>query len=261
MAVPPRSFAVAVFRFFLVGLLASVALIGTAVLTSYILGWIFQDPWDSPQLLSIGTVCAMVIWLFVAVFHLRRETQTMPFSQREQFIARAKTVLQEMGYALVLQRGNVMGFRPRFHSYLFGGGIHVSLEENEAKLTGPKVSLEIFRRSFRLVNHVQRVQMYLQDQRKFTDNLIKRAELQMRLRSDQLDAVRKNIIAVLEKDGEVVCELNLLVQSENGVRENVLESDIREWLDDHDISVEIHKDLVQFVEVVHPERELEALAY
>jgi hypothetical protein len=76
-----------------------------------------------------------------------------------------------------------------FDGYAVGGGFHLALGNQEAKLTGPKVSLEIFRRCFRLVNHVQRVQQYLHDHRKFTDNVIKRVELQLRLRPDQFEAV------------------------------------------------------------------------
>jgi hypothetical protein len=181
----------------------------------------------------------------------------MPFSQREQFLAKAKTVLQEMGYALSSQRADALTFRPRFHSYLFGGGIYLRVENHEAELTGPKVSLEIFRRCFRLINHVQRVHLYLQEHRKFTDNVIKRVEIRLRLRPEQFEAVKKNVIELLQKEAAVVCELNLLVQSENGIRENTLEFQVREWLEQQGIETEIHKDLVQFVEVVHPELETE----
>lgn len=259
MAIPVRPVAVGMFRFVLVSLLASVVFIGTGLLISGLVAWFWGGSWSDVQSLTIGTVCGLIVWLFVAVFHLRRETQTMAFSQREQFVMKAKTVLQEMGYALASQQTDTLTFRPNFQSYLFGGGIHIGLDEQEASLTGPKVSLEIFRRCFRLLNHVQRVQMYLQDQRKFTDNVIKRAELQLRIRPDQFEAVRRNVIEVLEKDGDVVCELNLLVQSEQGIRENTLEFQVREWLEQHDIEVDIHKDLVQFVEVVHPEREADAV--
>ncbi len=255
MASPSRTLATGAFRFLLVSLLAVVLLIGTTLSISFAIAWLQYGTWNSPQYLSIGLVCGLIVWLFIAVFHLRRETQNMPFSQRDQFIAKSKTVLQEMGYALAWQRPDALAFRPRFHSYLFGGGIHLAVDQQEAKLTGPKVSLEIFRRCFRLLNHVQRVQVYLQEHRKFTDNVIKRAELQLRLTPDQIEAVRKNVIELLEKEGRVVCELSLLVQSDNGIRENTLDFQVREWLQQQGIDCEIHKDLVQFVEVVHPDLE------
>jgi hypothetical protein len=253
MAVPSRSLAVGIFRFILVTLLAFVLLIGTALLIAALVAWPQDERWDSPQCLYIGFVCGLIVWLFVAVFHLRRETQHMPFSQRDQFVAKAKNVLQEMGYALTTQNASALTFRPRFHSYLFGGGIHLALENQEAKLTGPKVSLEIFRRCFRLLNHVQRVQLYLQEHRKFTDNVIKRVEVQLRLRPDQLEAVRDNVITLLQKEARVICELSLLVQSDKGIRENTLEFQVREWLEQNGIECDIHKDIVQFVEVVHPD--------
>ncbi|MSQ93014.1 MAG: hypothetical protein EXR98_00490 [Gemmataceae bacterium] len=111
------------------------------------------------------------------------------------------------------------------------------------------------------MNHVQGVQVYLQDHRKFTDNVLKRAELRLRLNPDQLEAMRKHVSAMLEKEATVVCEPNLLGQSEQGLRENTLEFQVREWLEQQGIDCEIHKDLVQFVEVVHPDIETEAASH
>ena len=249
------SVATGLFRFLLVSLLTLVLLVGTTLFISFLIALARDASWNSPQYLCIGLVCGLIAWLFVAVFHLRRETQTMAYSQRGQFLTKAKTVLHEMGYALTSHQANALTFRPRFHSYLFGGGIHLAVEDHQAKLTGPRVSLEIFHRCLRLLNHVQRVQLYLQEHRKFTDNVIKRVELQLRLRPEQFEAVKKNVIELLQNEGTVVCDLNVLVQSENGIRENTLEFQIREWLEQQAIPCEMHKDLVQFVEVGHPESE------
>jgi hypothetical protein len=254
MQPPSHSFATGIFRFLLVSLLTVVLLIGTTLLLAHLIAWLQLSQWNDPRNLSIGLVCGMIVWLFVAVFHLRRETQVIPFSQREPFLLKANAVLQEMGYALTSHDADALTFRPRFHSYLFGGSIHLAVADQEAKLTGPKVSLEIFRRGFRLFNHVQRVQQYLHDHRKFTDNVLKRVEVQLRCRPDEFEAVRANVIEVLQKNGEVVCELNLLVHSEKGIREDVIEFQVREWLEQQHIPCEIRKGVVQFVEVVHPER-------
>ena len=251
MKIQPRSLGTTIFRFTLVALLAIVILVGTTLVIASAVAWLHDARWDEPGYLTIGFVCGLIVWLFVAVFHLRRESQTMAFSQREQFINKAKTVLQEMGYAFTGQQGDHFSFRPRFQSYLFGGGITLEIDLREASITGPKVSLEIFRRCFRMMNHVHRVQQYLKEHRKFTDNVVKRAELQLRLKPDQFDAVRKNVIEVLEIDGDVICELNILVQSEHGIREETLEFQIREWFEQQGIDCDIHKDHVQFVETVH----------
>jgi len=253
MALPSRSLAVAVFRFVLVALIAFVALVGSTILVAALVAWPQDEPWDSS--LYLGFVCSMIFWLFVVVFHLRRETQNMAFSQKDQYVAKAKTVLQEMGYYLSSQNADTFTFRPRFQSYLFGGSIQLTLHDQEAKVTGPKVALEIFRRCFRLLNHVQRVQLYLQEHRRFTENVIKRVELQLRIRPEQFEAVRNHIIALLQKDGKVICELSLLVQSEKGIRETTLDFQVREWLEQQGIDFDIHKDIVQFVEVSHPELE------
>jgi hypothetical protein len=258
MQQPSHRFATGIFRFLLVSLLAVVVLIGTTLLIAYSVAWLQLGQWNSPRNLVIGLVCGIVIWLFVAVFHLRRETQSIPFSQREPFLQKANTVLQEMGYALTSHQADALTYRPRFHAYLFGGGIHLAVGSQEAKLTGPKVSLDIFRRCFRLLNHVQRVQQYLHDHRKFTDNLLKSVELQLRCEPDDFEAVRQNVIEVLQKDGEVVCDMNLLVQSEKGIREDVVEFQVREWLEQQRIPCEIRKGVVQFVEVVHPEFAVQA---
>src|ERR1700722_3994256 len=108
MSLPSRSFAVAIFRFVLVSLLAFVVLIGTTLLIAFGTAWYEDGAWNHPNHLSIGLVCAVITWRFVAIFHLRRETHSMPFSQREQFLLKAKTVLHEMGYVLTVQHANAL---------------------------------------------------------------------------------------------------------------------------------------------------------
>jgi hypothetical protein len=249
------------FRFVLVALLAIVLLCGATWSIACVLAWWQDDGWSNANYLSVGFLCSLIVGLFFAVFHLRRETRTMAFSQRDQFVAKAKAVLHEMGYALTSAQGDTLTFQPRFHAYLFGGGIEIALESQEAKLTGPCVSLDIFRRCLRLMNHVHRVHLYLKDQRKFTDNMLKRVELMLRLRPDQFEAVTENVIDVFEKDGNVLCELNLLVECQKGFRENTLEFQIVEWLERQGIYFEIRKDLVQFVEVDQSEIETETASH
>ena len=257
MAVPMR-LVVGFFRFVLVCLLTFVLLTGTTLAVAALVAWPQETGWDNPQCLAVGFVFALVIGMFIGVTQLRRATQHLQFTHRDQFAAKARTVLQQMGYDLTRQSGPVLTFRPRFHSYLFGCVIELVLENHEAELTGPKVSLNIFRRQLRMLNHVQRVQLYLQEQRKFTDNHIKRVELQLRLRPNQLEAVRANIIAPLQKEANVICELNLQVQSAKGIREHILEFDLRDWLEQNGITCDIRKDIVQFVEVGHAEIDTDA---
>jgi hypothetical protein len=257
---PSRPVYAGVFRFLLVTLLALVLLAGTIFLIASLLAYVRGEPWDRPIPFTSGLGCGLLIWLIIAIFHLRKATLRLPISQGNAFLGRAKTILREMGYAIASERPDRLIVRPRFHSFLFGGSIQITVEGHVAKLTGPTVSLDIFRRRYRLQSHVQRVQQVLQDQRKFTENLVKRVELRLRLKPEQFDRVRRNVIALLQEDGTVICELNILVQSEKGVREDTVEFQIREWLELHEIPYSIHKDLVQFTEVVHPESEAVSLS-
>ena len=253
MAVKIRSVALGAFRFVLVYMVAVVALVGATFAVAVLIAWLRSDDWTQSPYLIAGLACGLIAFLFTAVFHLRRETHIMPFTQREQFLAKTETVLQEMGYHVTSRQADALSFGPRFHAYLFGGAIHVALQNQEATLTGPKVSLEMFRRSFRLFNHVQRVQIYLRDKKKITENVLKRVELRLQLQPRQFEAVRKHVIELLEKEGQVACRLSLLVNSEKGVRENILEVPIRAWPHAQGIDCEIHNELVHFVEVAVPE--------
>jgi hypothetical protein len=249
-----------VFRFILVVLAAVVLIAGTTVFCAVTLGYIRDDAWDSPETFLTSLICGLIVWLFIAVFHFRKETQLLQIAHREQFLFKLQAVLNEMGYVMTSNERDSVAFHPSFHSFLFGGGIQVELDRQHARLTGPKVSLEIFRRRYRLRQHVDRVQQVLHDHRKVTNNLFKRVELRLRVQPDQLEKVRQNVVELLEEKGEVICELNILVQSESGIREETLEFQIREWLELHEIPFSLHKDLVQFVEVAHEESPSEGVA-
>jgi hypothetical protein len=238
------------FRFTLVTLLTVVLLTTTMLLVAYPIAWLRGEEALSAPFVATGAVCALIFWLFVAAFHLRPETQLVPYAHRKQFILKMTSVLRDMGYILTAQRSNTLTYWPSFRSFLFGGGIQVVVGDQEAKLTGPKVSLDLFRRNFRLFNHLQRVQQYVDKPRKFTENILKRVELQLTLEPEQFEAVRTHVIKRLQKKGIVICELNILVQSDTGIEENLIECEIREWLEENAIGSEIRKDVIQFVEMI-----------
>jgi hypothetical protein len=55
--------------------------------------------------------------------------------------------------------------------------------------------------------------------------------------------VYRKIIAVLSReDAEVVCDINILAQSEHGIRDSMIELGVREWLRQKDIKADIHKE-------------------
>jgi hypothetical protein len=247
---PPRNWATGAFRFVLVTLLTFVVLVGSAVSMASLAAWLYDSDWNSPSALVTGFVCGLVVWLFIAVFHLRRETIVWPCLARDAFIAKAKAVLGEMGYSLTTPDTDSLTFRPGFHSYLFGGAIEISLADHEVRLTGPRVSLELFRRYFRVANHLHGVHERLADQRKVPETRLKRVEMQLRVDPDQLESVRANVLALLEKEGALICELNVMLQSDKGVRESLIEIQLRDWLEQNGIDAEIRKNHVQFAEAV-----------
>src|SRR5262245_44591557 len=134
MGVASRSPFTAVFRFVLVGLLTSLLMISTTVLIAICIAGLWSGDWGDRSIMVVASVCALIVWLFIIVFHLRHETLVMPFTQREQFIAKTKTVLHEMGYVLAGQQADELTFRPRFNAYLLGGCIIVTLDLQVAKL-------------------------------------------------------------------------------------------------------------------------------
>jgi hypothetical protein len=255
-----RPLVAGVCRILCVASLAVLLLSGATFCIATLIAAVQDGSWDHPIYLLAGLSCGLIAGLFIAVFHLRHETHKMAVSQRGLFLAEAMAILHRMGYASSSPEPNEWIFRPRFQAILFGGSIRLAIHGNSARLTGPRTSLELFRRRFRLEHHVNRVQQALQDHRKSTDNLLKRVELQMRLKPEQFEMVLDNVVALLSKGGDVVCDLHLLCQSEQGIRENVVESQIRDWLEQQGIPCDIHKDFVQFVEGAHSGPELQTLS-
>jgi hypothetical protein len=190
-------------------------------------------------------VCALIVWVFVAAFHLRKETLAVPAPDRERFLHDARLLLTEMGYDVKTRGPFNLSTRPRFQSLLFGGGIQIALAKNDARLTGPKVCVELLRNRLRVLSHLGVVQQALREQHRLSETLIKRAELRLRVKVEDLDEVRTNVIEVLQETADVVCERHLLAQSDVGIPESTLEFDIKQWLMQKGIETTMHKHFVQ----------------
>src|SRR4051812_34229489 len=54
--------------------------------------------WQTTESLSLGLVCALVVWLFVAVFHLFRDTRLVAIRDRRAFPGHVREVLMDLGY-------------------------------------------------------------------------------------------------------------------------------------------------------------------
>jgi hypothetical protein len=198
-----------------------------------------------PTNVSVGLVCSLIVWVFVAAFHLRKESLVMPAPDPERFLQNAKLLLTEMGYDVKSRGRSALSTRPRFQSLLFGSGIQVTLTQHQAHVAGPKVCVEFLRHRLRVLSHLGLVQQALREQHRLTETLIKRAELRLRVKVEDLAAVQTNVIEVLQETANVVCELHLLVQSEVGIPESTLEFQIKQWLDEKGIETTLHKHFVQ----------------
>ncbi len=235
-------------RFALLSLAALALLAGVSLAGAAALAWWRDDAWHQPGNLSIGLVCGLVVWLFVAVFHLRKETGTLAVGSHEQFMGDAQRLLREMGYEVTSRRDDFLDTRPGFHAMLFGPGVQVALEAGHARITGPNLSVERLRTSLRMRQQLSRVNQALHN-RNPSEAKLKRVELKLRVTPEQLALVQTQVLAALAKEASVVCEISVLAQSDDGIRESTVEHQVRDWLDQQGIPCELHKDFIKIVEL------------
>lgn len=238
-----RSWFAASFRFALVLLFTLAVLLGTSLLCAIVAAMIRDMPVLGSGNVSVGLCCSLIVWLFVAVFHLRKETVSVPAPEPKRFLHNARVLLTEMGYAVASRDPHVLSTQPQFHSLLFGGSVQITVHCGQAQLTGPKVCVEMLRNRLRIQSHLGLLQQTLRD--RHTETLIKRAELRLRVKPEDFDAVRTNVVGVLQESADVVCEIHLLAQSDTGIPESVLEFQIAEWLAQQGIDATMHKHFIQ----------------
>jgi hypothetical protein len=191
--------------------------------------------------LALGLICSLIAWLFVAIFHLSREKLVVPVPERQTFLPQVRVLLDEMGYEVTAETLTTLAARPRFNAMLFGGTLRIAMQENRATLQGPKMSAEILRNRLRVVHHLFRIHSLLQEDRKITEPLLKRIELHLRCKPEQLPSVQQRVLDPLMESGEVTLDLHVLVQSENGLRESHLERHLLPWVKQNQIVCDIHK--------------------
>jgi hypothetical protein len=123
----------------------------------------------------------------------------------------------------------------------------VQLQQQTACLTGPRVFIELVRRRIRLARHTDPAQMATGDGP--GERLLKRVAVHLRVTGDQLRGVYDGVLRALAREGaEVVCDLHILVQSEGGIREQVIDREVVARLGERQIDVAVHKDFPQWEE-------------
>jgi hypothetical protein len=227
--------------------LVMLAAFGTLVaLLAVALAWL--DNADAPDAAHLGVaiICGLVVGLFVAVFHVKRESIIVPIRSRQTFLAACRAVLHDLGYEVADKGRDQLLSRPSFRALLLGGRVHVQVIEGEGRITGPKVFVEILRSRLRLHSHCTSVEAPRRDNRvRPGDRLLKRVEMSLRVRPEQWVAVGEQVVRRLAGEGaEVMCEVHLMAVSPQGLREAVLEGPVREWLAQQRIHAEMHKDHV-----------------
>jgi hypothetical protein len=232
-------------RLFGLALLALAVLLGTSLLCAYGLTLIWGGPIITPTNLSVGSICGLVVWLFVAAFHLRKETLSLPAPDRERFLHSARLLLTEMGYEVTSRAPQQLSTRPRFHSLLAGGAMHVACTGPSARISGPKLCVEVLRNRLRIQSHLRSVQETLRDHPRQAEALIKRAELRLQVKPEDLAAVKSNVVDVLKASADVSCELQLHVQSDTGIPESTLDVEVGQWLMEQGIKARLQKHFVQ----------------
>lgn len=246
MVAPDRSNLWAMLLRLLAWTAVAVALLaGSALVIAWILGLVRPEPWQHPMNLLLGMVCGLIAWLFLALFHLRRETWAFPNHQPFAFLMKLGENLRDLGYEIVTQDGAVVIARPGFHALLPGNGVRLVAFPKEIRVTGPRWTLERLRHRLYIEKHLQRTHQIFLDETPRNEPLLKRVELSLRLGPDQLDLVRRYVLEPLQQEAEVLCDLHLLAHSGTGIRESTVESLIRPWLDQHGIAAEITINHVQ----------------
>jgi hypothetical protein len=239
--------------------LALAVLLTTFLAGATVLSGVRGTPAFAPENLFAGLVCGLIGWLFVLVFHVRRETTLLGAPDRARFLHQVAAALEEMGYDVTAGPAG-LDAQPGFHAFLFGGGIQVEVAGRQGRITGPKLSVERVRNRLRLNVHVQSTQEALLGDRRLADYLLKRAEITLQASPAQLRSVLTNVVDLLADEADVQCELHLLVRSGDGLRETTIDCQVRPWLDEQKIPCTIHKDFVKLNEPIRPADCAEELA-
>jgi hypothetical protein len=219
----------------------------TALPLALLLTWIPGGSAGVADNLVLAVLCGLVVWLFLAIFHIRTETVRLPVPDRKSFLRRLTPLLEELGYEVTRRGDSGLVSRPGFRALLLGGAMQIDFEAGEARVTGPKLFVEILRRRLRQQSYIDRAQQPARDGRNLpSERLLKRVEISLRLGGADAGALQEDIIAALAREGaEVICEVSLLAQSAAGIREAVVE-EVRDRLRQRGLSAEIRKDFPQW---------------
>jgi hypothetical protein len=107
--------------------------------------WLFGVMQNRPfsEIIPFGLAGGILFGLFFGIlmaFMMRRETQSVPFEDRSEFLQRLKAVISQIRYVPAAQSTAMLFFKPRFGAGV-GAGIRVELRSDRAEIVGPKANL------------------------------------------------------------------------------------------------------------------------
>ncbi len=142
------------FRVFVLSGIALVLFSATALLCGALISFFTRTPLFSQGGLWYGVIAGLISWLFILVFHIKKETVLLQLPRQFDFINGMKEAMSVLGYQISeLTPSRVVGV-PTFRAFLFGGSFQATLKANEVTLTGPKYSIEKIRHQLRLAVHL-----------------------------------------------------------------------------------------------------------
>ncbi len=220
--------------------------VGTALGVAQLVAWWTESSITNATSIYLGIICGLAIWLFIAIFHIKREIILVPFQDREALINGLKAQLEELGYEPGDESSNEVHFRPSFHAVLFGGAIRVEMEDHAARIVGPKVYLERVRHGMRMKSQISRVQQTFKDARNRTISvapsgpLLRSVRITGRFTPEQLRCAYTEMVQPLAREGaEVICDISLSAQAETGIHQSVVETTVRRWVEQQRVAAEI----------------------
>lgn len=192
-----------------------------------------------------GLICGLALWLFVAVFHFGKESIVVSVAQENEFRVGIRNILTEMGYRIVSADAQHLRAKPGFHTILLGGGIEVELAGNNARISGPKLTLERVQTRLRYRNHLEKVHRRTHPpMRTEPERFVRHVEISATLDAASWDEFRAKVLQPLAAEGSVRLDVHLLIAPDDGVRDSVVES-ARRWLEKNADDAEVVKDFVQ----------------
>jgi hypothetical protein len=194
--------------------------------------------------LTLACLCSLIVGLFLLAFHMKHWTAVVPCKNRQAVIATCRALLKDLGYEVHMKSNDELVSRPSFRALLLGGRIHVEGAGNEVKISGPKMFVEIVRRRLRVHCHLTQAEQTPRDARvHHGDRLLKRVQISVRLTPQQWHNLGQGILQQLGAAGaEVFCEVHVMAQSQEGIRESLVDGPLRDWLQQRHLQAEVHKD-------------------